>query len=30
LSRRLPACPRALKAGSTFAQRARIVGPEVL
>jgi hypothetical protein len=25
--RRLPACPRALSAGSTLAQQARIVGP---
>src|SRR5208282_4863451 len=25
--RRFPACPRALRAGSTLAQRARIVGP---
>jgi hypothetical protein len=30
LRRRLPACPRARRAGSTLAQRARIVGPEVL
>src|SRR6476659_1715833 len=30
LRRRLPACPRARSAGSTFAQRARRVGPEVL
>jgi hypothetical protein len=29
LSRRLPACPRARRAGSTLAQRARSVGPDV-